>query len=111
MIPNQIGSLRCLSSLPRDLDEREYAHYTYNVYTEADMVKYLTQHGNSAALVIDKPIMELLHIDMKTPLEISTDGKNLVISPVADAGREKRFRNSLARVSAKYSKTFAKLAK
>lgn len=75
------------------------------------MVKYLTQHGNSAALVIDKPIMELLHIDMKTPLQVSTDGKSLVISPVADSGREKRFRDSLAKISAKHAKTFSKLAK
>lgn len=75
------------------------------------MVKYLTQHGNSAALVIDKPIMELLHIDMKTPLQISTDGKSLVISPVADTAREKRFRDSLAKVSSRHAKTFSKLAK
>ena len=75
------------------------------------MVKYLTQHGNSAALVIDKPIMELLNIDMKTPLEVSTDGKSLVISPVADGSRERKFRAALAKVSAKHSRTFAKLAK
>lgn len=75
------------------------------------MVKYLTTHGNSAALVLDKPILELLHIDMDTPLEIATDGNSLVISPVKDAAREKKFRASLARVVAKHGKTFAKLAK
>lgn len=75
------------------------------------MVKYLTTHGNSAALVIDKPILELLNIDMETPLEIATDGSSLVISPVKDAGREKRFRASMERVVAKHGKTFAKLAK
>lgn len=75
------------------------------------MVKKLTAHGNSAALVIDKPIMELLHITMETPLEISTDGKNLIISPVADAARAKKFKDALARVSAKHDKTFAKLAR
>lgn len=75
------------------------------------MVKYLTTHGNSAALVLDKPILELLQIDMSTPLEITTDGNSLVISPVKDASREKKFRASLARVIAKHGKTFAKLAK
>ncbi len=75
------------------------------------MVKYLTAHGNSAALVIDKPILELLRIDMQTPLEISTDGRCLVISPVKDEAREKRFRASLDRVVAKHGKTFSKLAK
>ena len=75
------------------------------------MVKYLTTHGNSAALVLDKPILELLHIGMDTPLEITTDGSSLVISPVKDASREKRFRASLTRVVARHGKTFAKLAK
>lgn len=75
------------------------------------MVKKLTAHGNSAALVIDKPIMELLRITMDTPLEITTDGKNLIISPVADAAREKRFRAAFSRVSTKHRKTFSKLAK
>lgn len=75
------------------------------------MVKKLTAHGNSAALVIDKPIMELLNITMDTPLEISTDGKNLIVSPVTDPAREKKFKAALARVSAKHDKTFAKLAR
>lgn len=75
------------------------------------MVKYLTAHGNSMALVIDKPILELLHIDVKTPLEIKTDGKSLVISPVKDASREKRFRDAWIRVKKEHRRTFAKLAK
>ena len=75
------------------------------------MVKKLTAHGNSAALVIDKPIMELLHITMDTPLEISTDGKNLIISPVTDPERESRVRDSLKRVASKHDKTFSKLAR
>lgn len=75
------------------------------------MVKKLTAHGNSAALVIDKPIMELLHITMDTPLDISTDGKNLIVSPVTDPAREKAFNAALKRVVSKHGKTFAKLAK
>ena len=34
----------------------------------------MVQHRNSSALIIDKPIMELLNIDPETPLEIATDG-------------------------------------
>ena len=37
------------------------------------MLKKLTKHGNSLALVIDKGVLELLNIDDTTPLEISTD--------------------------------------
>jgi antitoxin component of MazEF toxin-antitoxin module len=34
----------------------------------------LTRHGNSLALIIDRPILELLKIDPDTELDISTDG-------------------------------------
>ena len=75
------------------------------------MTKHLTPHGNSAALVIDKPILELLHIDMKTPLKLTTDGVNLIISPVKDASRESKFRSAMNRVIKKHHKIFSKLAK
>lgn len=75
------------------------------------MTKHLTQHGNSAALIIDKPIMELLNIDMNTPLEISTDGRSLVISPVIDNARQKKFSAAMAVVNARHAKTLRKLAK
>lgn len=74
------------------------------------MTKHLTPHGNSAALVIDKPIMDLLHITMETALEITTDGRNLIISPVQDAGREPKFKAALSRVTAKHAKTLRRLA-
>ena len=45
------------------------------------MVKKLTKHGNSLALVIDRPILDLLKIDPDTPLEVSTDGKQLLSRP------------------------------
>ena len=75
------------------------------------MTKHLTQHGNSAALIIDKAVMELLHIDMATPLELVTDGKNLIISPVRSAGRARRFRSALEAVNRRHGKTLRALAK
>ncbi len=45
------------------------------------MVKKLTKHGNSLALVIDRPILDLLKIDPETLLDVSTDGKQLIVSP------------------------------
>jgi antitoxin MazE len=74
------------------------------------MVKKLTAHGNSAALIIDRPIMELLHISMDTPLELRTDGFNLIVSPVRDASREKKFKSSLNRVFDRHASTMKKLA-
>ena len=74
------------------------------------MVKHLTRHGNSAALVIDKPVLELLHITMKTPLELATDGRNLIISPVRDAKQTARFRAALEAVNRRHAKTLKALA-
>jgi len=74
------------------------------------MVKHLTAHGNSAALIIDKPIMDLLHISMDTPLEITTDGQNLIISPVQTESREKKIKASMKRVFDRHDSTFRKLA-
>ena len=74
------------------------------------MIKTLTPHGNSAALIIDKALLEILHIDMDTPLEIVTDGENLVISPVRDGTQHKRVTNALSKVNARHRKTLKKLA-
>ena len=74
------------------------------------MVKHLTQHGNSAALVIDKPVLELLHITMKTPLQLVTDGRNLIISPMTDEKRAARFRAALEAVNRRHGKTLKALA-
>jgi antitoxin MazE len=74
------------------------------------MIKKLVSHGNSSALIIDKPILEILKIDMDTLLEVSTDGKNLIISPVRDEKREIRFRTALQKVNEKHGKTLRKLS-
>ena len=70
----------------------------------------MIQHGNSSALIIDKPIMKLLNIDSKTPLEISTDGKNIIISPINDYKRVKKLENSLKKINTKHQNTLKKLA-
>ncbi len=49
------------------------------------MRKTLSKFGNSYALVIDKPIRELLGIRPDTPLELWSDGRRLVIEPRPDA--------------------------
>lgn len=75
------------------------------------MLKNLTKHGNSLALVIDKAILELLHIDQTTPLDISTDGKSLHIAPVTDKARAKKFESALKSGNKKYAKMLKNLAK
>lgn len=74
------------------------------------MIKKMVQHGNSSALIIDKPIMELLHIDDDTLLEISTDGSNIIISPVHDSERINKLNKSLDKINKKHKTTLQKLA-
>ena len=66
------------------------------------MVKRLIQHGNSTALVIDKPIMEILNITNETTFELSTDGKNLILSPQVEHNQEKDIIRSLEKINKKY---------
>ena len=74
------------------------------------MVKKLTKHGNSLALVIDKPILDLLSIDQETPLEVSTDGKKLTIAPVPVPGRRKKFEKAQEFAHRRYARAFQRLA-
>ena len=74
------------------------------------MIKKLVSHGNSAALIIDKPILDLLKVDMETPFEISTDGKNLIILPVENAMREVKLKKVLDNVNKLHGKTLKKLS-
>ena len=74
------------------------------------MVKTLTKHGNSYALVIDKAILELLNITPETPLEMTTDGQALVVSPVRDPKRRARFEKALQAANQKYGRALRRLA-
>ena len=75
------------------------------------MIKTLTRHGNSAALIIDKALLEILNIGMDTPLEIATDGENLIISPVRDRSQHDRVASALEKVNARHARTLKKLAR
>ena len=78
------------------------------------MIKTLTKHGNSYALVIDKPILDLLKIRPDTPLEIVTDGKSLVVSPSNGENEDiadDQFQESLDKINRRYAKVFQRLAK
>ncbi|MBI4557274.1 MAG: AbrB/MazE/SpoVT family DNA-binding domain-containing protein [Candidatus Hydrogenedentes bacterium] len=74
------------------------------------MTKTLTKHGNSLALVIDKPILELLKIDVKTQLEVITDGDVLIIRPERRKKSETRLREALDWVNATYGNALRRLA-
>jgi hypothetical protein len=58
------------------------------LYTGKTMVKRLTHIGNSLGLVIEKPILELLGISAETELEMTTDGKRLLIEPICSISEQ-----------------------
>jgi antitoxin MazE len=74
------------------------------------MVKKLTKHGNSLALVIDRPILDLLKIDPETPLDVSTDGRQLIVRPAKPSARRKEFDAAQKWAHKRYEKAFQKLA-
>jgi antitoxin MazE len=77
----------------------------------ARMIKKLVRHGNSRALVIDKPILELLNITDETEIEIITDGTSLTMRPVrSDADRRRTFEVAAEDAVARYGDVFKKLA-
>jgi len=74
------------------------------------MVKKLTKHGNSLALVIDRPILDLLKIDPETPLDVSTDGERLIVAPAKPSERRKRFEKAQKIAHERYGRAFKRLA-
>ncbi len=74
------------------------------------MLKNLVKHGNSWALVIDRPILDLLKIDPEQPLEISTDGRSVIVVPAGTSEHKDRVRAARKKINAKHAKAFKKLA-
>jgi len=74
------------------------------------VLKKLIKHGNSYALVIDKPILELLRATPETPLELTTNGETLMVSPVRNANRQRKLRQSLEKMNRRYGEDLKRLA-
>lgn len=74
------------------------------------MVKKLTRTGNSLALLLERPILEATGIDADTPLEISTDGDVIVISPVRSKRRTAKLQRALEGLHRKHAGAFRRLA-
>jgi len=74
------------------------------------MIKNLVKHGNSWAVVIDRPILDLLKISPESKIELTTDGQSIRIAPVSEVSAKSKIRAASAKVNAKHSKAFRKLA-
>jgi antitoxin MazE len=74
------------------------------------MIKKLTKHGNSLALVIERPVLDLMKVDAETPFEVSTDGQVLILEPIRDKRRRKAMERSLKDINQKYARALKRLA-
>ena len=75
------------------------------------MVKKLARLGNSRAVIIDRPLMELMGIDDETSLKLTVVGRKLTIEPVGDDDRDARFKEIMHRTGRKNAELFRRLAK
>jgi antitoxin component of MazEF toxin-antitoxin module len=74
------------------------------------MIKRLTTSGNSIALVLDRELLDEAQIDPDKPVEVSASGGVIVISPVRDAARQKRFKEVAGSVARRHAAAFKRLA-
>jgi antitoxin component of MazEF toxin-antitoxin module len=74
------------------------------------MTKKLTQLGNSLALILDKPILELLGADRDTEFSLRLEGDRLVVTPLRP-GWKKDFDEALTHASSRHRGTPRKLAR
>jgi antitoxin component of MazEF toxin-antitoxin module len=75
------------------------------------MSKKLTRHGNSLALIIDKPILRILNISEKTNLQLSIENNSLIIRPITQKKKRKQEIKKIAQeIINEYADVFKKLA-
>ena len=74
------------------------------------MRQHLTKHGDDLALVIGQPLLDQIGADAASEFDITTDGRNIFVSPVRSAERRAAFEQVLENVTSRYAKTLKRLA-
>jgi antitoxin component of MazEF toxin-antitoxin module len=74
------------------------------------MIKMLKKHGNSMALVIEKPMMEALGISEETPLQITVNGNALVVTPANVGVGPERMKVVIKEIRKRYGPMLKRLA-
>ena len=86
------------------------------MYFGIKMEKKLSKHGNSRAIVIEKPILDLLSITDETVLKITTEDGKIIIEPVNRVKKmkissDKKMQRIYEEMVEKYGPALKKLAK
>lgn len=74
------------------------------------MIKRLQKHGNSVALIIEKPVMEALGITEQTPLQITVNGNALVVTPANVGVGPDRLKPIVKEIRKRYGPMLKRLA-
>ncbi len=74
------------------------------------MIKRLQKHGNSAALIIEKPVMQALGITENTPLQVTVSGNALVITPANVGVGPERMEATIKELRKRYGPMLKRLA-
>lgn len=76
------------------------------------MVKHLRKVGNSNALLLDKPILELLGLEEDGEVQLTVANGSLIVTPVQPRRVDpKQFEAGLARVVARRRSALRRLAR
>jgi antitoxin component of MazEF toxin-antitoxin module len=75
------------------------------------MIKTLRKVGNSSALLLDKPVMELLGLEQGAQVRLTVDGGSLIVTPADPRAVDPRtFQRALNRVAREDGDVLRKLA-
>ncbi len=74
------------------------------------MIKTLKKHGNSMALVIERPTMEALGITEETPLQVTVNGNALVVTPANVGVGPERMKVVIKEIRKRYGQMLKRLA-
>ena len=74
------------------------------------MIKTLQRHGNSQALVLDKPILEMLGVGDDTRLQLSISGGSLIVTPVDTGIGNDEVDRQFDRLQSRYGDMLRRLA-
>lgn len=75
------------------------------------MAKKLVKCGKDMAVIIDKPLLELLNIQEDTPLKITIEGKAIIVTPEGSPKTHKeKLKEFTEEAMDKYAEALKKLA-
>ncbi|MBA5868024.1 MAG: AbrB/MazE/SpoVT family DNA-binding domain-containing protein [Nitrospira sp. CR1.3] len=74
------------------------------------MIKRLQKHGNSVALIIEKPVMQALGITEETPLQVTVNGNALVVTPANVGVGPERMKSIIKEIRKQYGPMLKRLA-